>query len=98
MRMESPGHTLQTTALVNEAYLRLVDQSQEHWQNRAHFFGVAARVMRRVLVDHARARNAIKRGGLQEKLALQRQLGQQPVGFGLQDLLEVGDDHEIEFV
>jgi len=70
LRRERADHTLQATALVHEAYLRLVDDSAVTWQNRAHFFGVAARVMRRVLVDHARARNAIKRGGLQEKLAL----------------------------
>ena len=59
---ERAGHTLQTTALVNEAYLRLVDQDRVRWQNRAHFFGVAARMMRRILVDHARARAASKRG------------------------------------
>jgi RNA polymerase sigma-70 factor, ECF subfamily len=55
MRMESPGHTLQTTALINEAYLKLVDQDQVNWQNRAHFFGISARIMRHILVDHARA-------------------------------------------
>jgi RNA polymerase sigma factor (TIGR02999 family) len=63
LRTESPGHTLQTTALVHEAYLRLVDQHQAHWQNRSQFFGVAAQLMRRILVDHARARGAAKRGG-----------------------------------
>jgi len=63
MRRESAGHTLQPTALVGEAYLRLVDQRQVRWQNRAQFFGVAARLMRRILVDHARARRAAKRGG-----------------------------------
>ncbi|MBI1762241.1 MAG: RNA polymerase subunit sigma-70, partial [Acidobacteria bacterium] len=51
MRRESPGHTLQPTALVNEAYLRLIDQRQVQWQNRAHFFGIAAQLMRRILVD-----------------------------------------------
>jgi len=60
---ERPGHTLQTTALVNEAYLRLVDQKQSQWQNRTHFFAVAAQLMRRILVDYARARNNAKRGG-----------------------------------
>lgn len=60
---ERRGHTLQATALVNEAYLRLVDSGARQWQNRAHFFGVAARMMRQVLVDHARARNYLKRGG-----------------------------------
>jgi RNA polymerase sigma factor (TIGR02999 family) len=63
MRAEGDGHTLQPTALVNEAYLRLVDQRDVEWQNRAHFFGVAAQVMRRLLVDHARGRNRRKRGG-----------------------------------
>lgn len=63
MRKESPGHTLQTTALVHEAFLRLVDQSEVEWQNRAHFFGIAAQMMRRILVDHARSRQYAKRGG-----------------------------------
>jgi RNA polymerase sigma-70 factor (ECF subfamily) len=63
MRMESPGHTLQTTALVNEAYLRLVDQKQVNWQNRAQFFSLAARIMRHILVDHARGSRRQKRGG-----------------------------------
>jgi RNA polymerase sigma factor (TIGR02999 family) len=61
-RMERANHTLQPTALVNEVYLRLVDQRQVDWQNRAHFFGVAANVMRRILVDHARRHSASKRG------------------------------------
>src|SRR5262245_14846415 len=60
---ERPGHILQPTALVNEVYLRLVDWHDVKWQNRAHFFGVAARIMRRILVDVARARNRAKRGG-----------------------------------
>ena len=63
MRHESPGHLLQTTALVNEAYLRLVDQTRVEWQNRAHFFAIAARIMRRILLDHARAHRRLKRGG-----------------------------------
>ncbi len=63
MARESPGHVLQTTALVNEAYLRLVDQKKVKWQNRAHFFGLAAQMMRRILVDHARQQNFLKRGG-----------------------------------
>ena len=63
MRRESPGHTLQTSALVNEAYLRLVDQKKVHWQNRSHFFGIAAQLMRRILVDHARSHRRAKRGG-----------------------------------
>src|SRR5437667_6912244 len=64
LRKERQGHTLQPTALVHEAYLRLVDQKNPSWQNRSHFFGVAARLMRQILVDHARRRNAGKRAGL----------------------------------
>src|SRR6267142_1556313 len=60
---ERPGHTLQTTELVNEAYMRLIDWKNVQWQNRAHFFGLAAQIMRRILVDHARTRNSAKRGG-----------------------------------
>jgi len=63
MAGERPGHTLQPTALVHEAFLRMVDQRNVTWQNRAHFFGVAAQMMRRILVDHARARLTEKRGG-----------------------------------
>ncbi len=63
MVRERPGHTLQTSALVNEAYLRLIDQKDVHWQNRAHFFGIAAQMMRRILVDYARKRRYDKRGG-----------------------------------
>jgi len=63
MAGERPGHILQTTALVNEAYLRLIDWKNVQWQNRAHFFGLAAQIMRRILVDHARTRNSAKRGG-----------------------------------
>jgi len=62
MCQERSDHTLQTSALVNEAYFRLVDQKEVHWQNRAHFFGIAAQMMRRILVDHARQRNSAKRG------------------------------------
>jgi len=64
LRRERGGHTLQPTAVVNEAYLRLVPQRAVPWENRAHFFGIAARMMRRVLVDHARRRQAAKRDGL----------------------------------
>ena len=70
LRRERAGHTLQPTALVHEAYLRLIDQTQVHWQNRAHFFGVAAQMMRRILVDHARSQQAEKRGGDYQKLSL----------------------------
>jgi RNA polymerase sigma-70 factor, ECF subfamily len=70
LRRERVDHTLQPTALVHEAYVRLVDDKRVSWQNRAHFYGIAARLMRRILVDHARARNAIKRGGLVQKVPL----------------------------
>jgi RNA polymerase sigma factor (TIGR02999 family) len=70
MRGERENHTLQTSALVNEAYLRLADHRNIDWQNRAHFFGVAAHAMRHVLVDHARSRDRLKRGGGALKVAL----------------------------
>jgi len=63
MRRERPGHTLQTTALLDDAYLQLADKTHPQWQNRAHFFAVAAQLMRRIMVDHARQRYALKRGG-----------------------------------
>jgi RNA polymerase sigma factor (TIGR02999 family) len=71
LRQERSDHTLQSTALVHEAYARLVGQNVPEWQNRAHFFGVAAQLMRQILVDHARHRRAAKRGGEQCKLALE---------------------------
>ena len=71
MSRERAGHTLQTTALVNEAYLRLVDQKNVHWQNRAHFFAVAAQVMRHILIDHARTHNRAKRGGDAQLVSLE---------------------------
>jgi RNA polymerase sigma-70 factor (ECF subfamily) len=70
MRKERPGHTLQTTALVNEAYLKLVDQSRATWQNRVQFVGIAARLMRRILVDHALGLHRDKRGGATEHILL----------------------------
>jgi RNA polymerase sigma factor (TIGR02999 family) len=71
LRRERAGHTLQPTALVNEAYLKLIDQRNTRWQNRAHFFGIAAQLMRRILVDHARQRQAVKRGGVdQQRLSI----------------------------
>jgi RNA polymerase sigma factor (TIGR02999 family) len=82
LRRERPGHTLQPTALVNEAYLKLIDQKHAKWQNRAQFFGVAAQLMRRILVDHARAHQAEKRGGSdQQRLSITSagQLGAKPV-------------------
>ena len=69
LRQERPGHTLQATALVHEAYLRMVNQDQPAFENRAHFYGIAAQVMRQVLVDHARARLAGKRGGGVQKVS-----------------------------
>ena len=70
MRRERLDHTLQATALIHEAYVHLIDQRGKDWQSRAHFFGVAAQVMRRILVDHARTHGAIKRGGDQQKVSL----------------------------
>jgi RNA polymerase sigma factor (TIGR02999 family) len=70
---KNQGHTLQTSALVNEAYLRLIDQKKVQWQNRAHFFGVAAQLMRRILVDHARSRLRAKRGGGAQMVPLAEQ-------------------------
>ena len=67
LRRERQGHTLQPTALVNEAYLKLVDQRNAKWQNRAQFFGISAQLMRRILVDHARHHQAAKRGGTEQK-------------------------------
>src|SRR4051794_20183740 len=70
LNRERPEHTLQPTALVHEAYLRLLDQRTVNWQNRAHFLGIAARIMRRVLLQHAEARGAAKRGGGVPRLQL----------------------------
>lgn len=75
MRRERQDHTLQSTALVNEAYLKLVDQKNVVWQNRAHFFGIAAQMIRRILVDHARAHKAEKRGGGAGVLSLDEAIG-----------------------
>jgi RNA polymerase sigma factor (TIGR02999 family) len=80
IKKERPGHTLQTSALLNEAFLRLVDQSDVQWQGRAHFFSIAAQMMRRILVDYARSRRYAKRGGdaqqvsFDEELVVSRQL------------------------
>ena len=70
LRRERPDHTLQPTALVHEAYLRLVEQSEQNWQNRGHFLGIGARLMRQTLVDHARKRHAAKRGGREQPVSL----------------------------
>ncbi len=75
LRRERHDHTLQSTALVHEAYLKLIDQRNVHWQNRAHFFGVAAQMIRRILVDHARGHQAVKRGSGAAQLSLDEALG-----------------------
>jgi RNA polymerase sigma factor (TIGR02999 family) len=72
MAQEQPGHTLQPTALVHEAWLRLSSEKQPAWQNRAHFFGAAAEAMRRILIDHARRKQAAKHGGRLERVALEQ--------------------------
>ena len=85
MKRESAGHTLQTSALVNEAFLRLVDQRDVQWRNRAHFFGIAAQMMRRILVDYARSRRYAKRGG-----------GAHPIS--LNETMIVSDERSAEIV
>src|SRR5215216_4544237 len=92
LRREQAGHTLQTTALINEAYVRLVDQRNVQWQNRAHFFGIAAQLMRRILVDHARAKKRIKRGGSDVRVSL----GDKTVAVKGQDLDVVALDEALE--
>jgi RNA polymerase sigma factor (TIGR02999 family) len=77
-RRERAGHTLQPTALVNEVYLRLINQHDASWQNRAQFFGIAARMMRRILVSHARGRQAKKRGGAAEQITLVEEVAAAP--------------------
>ena len=89
LQQERSGHTLQPTALVHEAYLRLVDDTKIQWQDRAHFFRVAARAMRRILVSHARASQAAKRGGGIEKVPLEH-AGELPVTRDL-DLVRLDD-------
>jgi RNA polymerase sigma factor (TIGR02999 family) len=90
LRRERPGHTLQTTDLIHEAYLRLVDQTNVQWQNRAHFFAVAARLMRHILVDHARRRHRAKRGGSGIALPLEEGLAV-AAGKSDVDLLELDE-------
>jgi RNA polymerase sigma factor (TIGR02999 family) len=75
MRFENPGHTLQPTALVHEAYMRLINQREVTWKNRAHFFGIAAQMIRRILVDHVRATRAQKRGSGFSALSLEEAMG-----------------------
>ena len=74
LRGERPGHTLQTTALIHEAYLRLINQHNVEWKDRAHFYAIAARLMRQILVDHARKRQAAKRGGSDIKVPLEEEM------------------------
>ncbi|MCO6511695.1 MAG: sigma-70 family RNA polymerase sigma factor [Aridibacter famidurans] len=89
MRRQRSDHTLQTTALVNEAYMRLIDSSQVRWQDRNHFFAMSARLMRRILVDFARAKNAQKRGGGDQKVTFDEEL---PVSDSKEaDLLALDD-------
>ena len=78
MNQERPGHTLQTSGLVNEAFVKLVDQKDVHWQNRSHFFGIAAQLMRRILVDYARSRHYAKRGGDARQVSLDEALTVSP--------------------
>ena len=92
LRRERPGHTLQSTALVHEAYLRLIDQKNVTWQNRAHFFGIAASMMRRILVDHARSRQASKRGKGVSLLVLDEAIA----GSGPRDLNLVALDRALD--
>ena len=93
MRGQKSGHTLQTTALVNEAYLRLIDSSQVRWQDRHHFFAISAQLMRRILVDSARTRNSRKRGGELQKVELDEALqisAEQPFDLiALDDALKI---------
>lgn len=92
MHSEREGHTLQTTALMNEAYLKLIDQSRANWQHRTQFYGVAASLMRRILVDHARGRQRLKRGGAGVNLPLNEEmagsLGKSSSLIALDDALE----------
>src|SRR5262249_13723861 len=86
---ERRDHTLHPTALAHEAYIRLVEQRDVHWRSRAHFFGVAAELMRRILVDHARSRQAAKRGGMQQRVELEDALA--PVAGESTDLLALDE-------
>jgi RNA polymerase sigma factor (TIGR02999 family) len=91
MERERSGHTLQTTALVNEAYLRLIDWRSVHWQNRAHFFAMSAQFMRRILVDFARARDYAKRGGKVQQVPLEEAAAAAVTGERGADLLALDE-------
>lgn len=97
LRGERPDHTLNATALVHEAYVKLVDQRRTDWKNRAHFFAIAARAMRRILVDHANKRNAAKRGGGAPLVTLVD--GETPRDTGAEQLIELDEAlHALEAV
>jgi RNA polymerase sigma factor (TIGR02999 family) len=89
MRKEREGHTLNTTGLVHEAYLKLVDQTQVEWKDRVHFFGIASRAMRQILVDHARRRSAQKRGGSWQQTTLEP--GELPAEMPAEEVLALDD-------
>jgi RNA polymerase sigma factor (TIGR02999 family) len=89
LRRERQGHTLQPTAVVNEAYLRLVQQRPARWENRAHFFGIAASMMRRVLVDHARRKRAAKRDGVTDSPVTISGVADRPAGVDPVDLIDL---------
>ena len=88
-RHERPGHTLQPTAVVHEAYMRLVDASRVDWQGRTHFIAVCAKVMRRVLIDHARARKRVRRGGGQQPVTLENAVA--PLGLEDVDAIDLNE-------
>jgi RNA polymerase sigma factor (TIGR02999 family) len=92
LKGERKGHTLESTALVHEAFLRLIDQRGVDWQNRAHFFGIASQMMRRILVDHARKRRAAKRDGVEFRLSVAERLfpvaGREPNLLALDDAID----------
>jgi RNA polymerase sigma factor (TIGR02999 family) len=91
MAGERADHTLEPTALVHEAYLRLLGGDKASWDGRGHFFGAAAEAMRRILVDHARARNAAKRGGQRQRVGLDHDAAQNPSGAPLIDVLSLDE-------
>ncbi|HMS42781.1 MAG TPA: ECF-type sigma factor, partial [Pyrinomonadaceae bacterium] len=91
LRRESQDHTLQTTALIHEAYLKLINQKNTHWESRTHFFAISAQLMRRILVDYARTKHREKRGGEMEKVALE-EIGEIAVGDNKSvDLIELDE-------
>jgi RNA polymerase sigma-70 factor (ECF subfamily) len=92
LRRERPNHTLQPTELVHEAYLRLIDQDRSDWANRAHFLALAAEMIRRVLVDHARKRAALKRGGAHERIGLELAEAKSERGLDLLELDSLLDE------